>query len=342
MPGWRRVAEKTLVIYRLGSLGDTVVALPCFHAIARAYPDHRRLVLTNEPVAGNAPALESVLSGSGLIHGVLTYQVGTRSRAQLLRLLLKLRATGADRGVYLAAPRGLDAVKRDLRFLRWGGVRKIVGAPTSADLHDRLEESPGVYEPEASRLARTLAPLEAIDLEDRANWDLRLTEAERNTATTELAPLEGRPFVAVNIGGKAAINDWGRDRWHALFDQLGPDLSDHAVVGIGAPGDLGRTQRLLRHWPGRGLNLCGRLNPRQSAAVLSHARFFLGHDSGPMHLAAASGAPTIGLFGNNNPPRIWHPYGPGNVAIHDMRGVEHIAVEEVRAAVLAMARGRIA
>lgn len=328
----------SIVIYRLGSLGDTVVALPCFHEIARRFPDHRRLVLTNEPVSGAAPALESVLESSGLIHGVLTYSVGERTRSQLLRLMLKLRATGAKTMIYLAAGRGQEAIRRDLRFFRLAGFNKIIGAPTTADLHEpRFDPATGLYEPEAARLARAMAPLGGIDLADRGNWDLRLTEYEHARAASELAGLNGKPFLAVNIGGKASINDWGLKNWKALFRTIASALPGYAAVAIGAPGDMAKSERLLTAWPSTRLNLCGRLNPRQSAAVLARARFFIGHDSGPMHLAASTGAPTLGLFGNNNPPGIWFPYGPACQAVYDVRGVAAITVEQVGDAVLSLA-----
>ena len=332
--------QPALIIYRLGSLGDTVVALPCFHAIARRYPNYRRIVLTNEPVSTAAPTLQAVLEQSGLIDDVLTYKVGERSRSRLLRLLLKIRATGARDMVYLTAGRGIETVKRDLRFFRMCGLRRICAAPVTPDLHDHLPDPGGEsFEPEAERLVRTIEALDDVDLTDRANWNLRLTQAEHEAAQRALAPLDGKPFFVFNVGGKAQINDWGQSRWRALFQQLNGELGNLSAVGVGGVGDFGRTQRLCNVWAGAGLALCGGLTPRQSAAVLSRSRFFVGHDSGPMHLAAATGIPTLGLFGNNNPPRIWHPYGPRTKAIHDMRGIEAIEIETVIEAILALAKG---
>ena len=57
-----------IVVYRLGSLGDTVVALPCLHRVAQAFPDAERIVLTNFPVSSKAAPLEAILGGSGLVH----------------------------------------------------------------------------------------------------------------------------------------------------------------------------------------------------------------------------------------------------------------------------------
>ena len=79
MTGRETLTKQRVVIYRLGSLGDTVVALPCFHKVAKAFPDAERIVLTNVPVSSNAAPVETILGGSGLIHATLAYPIGTRS-----------------------------------------------------------------------------------------------------------------------------------------------------------------------------------------------------------------------------------------------------------------------
>jgi ADP-heptose:LPS heptosyltransferase len=53
------------------------------------------------------------------------------------------------------------------------------------------------------------------------------------------------------------------------------------------------------------------LNLKQQAAVYARCALVITNDSGPMHVAAAMGAPTLGLFCPNTPAR-WAPYGPGN------------------------------
>jgi heptosyltransferase III len=65
---------------------------------------------------------------------------------------------------------------------------------------------------------------------------------------------------------------------------------------------------------------------------MSRAVAFVGHDSGPMHLAAAVGVRCVGMFGNFNRPKWWHPYGAQHRIIHDMRGVLAITPSEVFAA----------
>ena len=329
-----------VIIYRLGSMGDTVVALPCFRKIAEVFPDRRRMVLTNVPVASNAAALDLMLRPSGLIDDIIDYPVGLRSPRLILDLARRIRATGADTLIYLSEPRGGGlSVARDVVFFRLCGLRTIIGAPSTADLRDHRPDPDGQgVEPEAERLVRNLAPLGPIDLNDRANWDLGLTPGELAVAEKALAPLHGQPFFAINVGGKLASKDWGEENWRRLIDQLAQSLKSFALVAVGAQSDAAQSAAILRAWPGSSINLSGDLAPRETAAVLRQARLFVGHDSGPMHLAATVGTPTVGLFGDYCEPRIWHPYGPGHRPVHNGRGVQEISVEEIHRAVLAVVR----
>jgi ADP-heptose:LPS heptosyltransferase len=81
------------------------------------------------------------------------------------------------------------------------------------------------------------------------------------------------------------------------------------------------------------VNACGRLSPRESAAAMRHAEAFIGHDSGPLHLAAAAGVSCVGLFGDINQPQRWHPPGSRHRIIHRMSGLHSITVPEVVSAV---------
>jgi ADP-heptose:LPS heptosyltransferase len=57
------------------------------------------------------------------------------------------------------------------------------------------------------------------------------------------------------------------------------------------------------------VNLCGKLSPRETAAVFQYASVFLGPDSGPMHLAACAGVPCVIAFSARGLPGVWYPAG---------------------------------
>jgi ADP-heptose:LPS heptosyltransferase len=114
----KRLIMKRIVIYRLGSIGDTVIALPCFKLIRSSYPNHEILVLTNVPVSDKTAPLISVLGDNHqLVDEVIAYPVGTRSLRVLWKLAMHLRALKADALIYLMADRSAFSAWRDWFFL---------------------------------------------------------------------------------------------------------------------------------------------------------------------------------------------------------------------------------
>jgi ADP-heptose:LPS heptosyltransferase len=328
--------SRPVVIFRLGSLGDTVVALPCFRLIADRFAQTKRIALTNMPHVKEAVPLESILFDGGFIDDCIGYPLRMRDVGALIELRRKLRATGADTLVYLQRRIRLWHVHRDILFFRACGFRQIVGAPLTADLNfGRVDPATGDIEQEASRLARCMAPLGKIDLDDPAAWDLRLTARERARADELLEPLEGKPFLAISVGGKLAVQDWGDGNWSELLRRVAPKLA-LPLVFVGGADDSARSLRLAASWTAPVLDACGRLTPRETAALLRRAALFVGHDSGPMHLAAAGGLRCVSLFGSRDPPRIWHPVGRHHRTFHDVRGVTNITPDAVASAVLAV------
>jgi ADP-heptose:LPS heptosyltransferase len=328
-----------VLIYRLGSLGDTLVALPALHLVARAFPDAERHLLTNIPVHAKAPAAASILRHTDLVHDYLRYPVGTRSPRALLALAWQLRRWRPQVLVYLAAARGLRAAGRDALFFRLCRISHQIGVPVTPDLQQNLLDPAGEREPEAARLARALASLGDARLDDPESWSLHLTPAEIARARQALVPAGDRPILAVSVGTKVQSKDWGRDNWRALLGRLVHRHPRYALVLLGAADEHALSAIAASDWYGLGtgpvLNLCGQLCPRESAAVLAHARLFLGHDSGPMHLAAAVQTPCVAIFAARNLPRVWFPFGDQHRVLYHPTacagcGLETCVVEQKR------------
>jgi len=322
--------QPSLVIFRIGSIGDTVVALPCFHAIARAFAEHRRVLLTNVADSAKASTVETLLDGTGLIDETLHFPVGAGRVAYFMALARRLRQLRPEALVYLAPrPTGFP-LHRDLVFFRAAGVRRILGAPTSA--HARAcaaDPASGELEYEAVRLARTLGAAIPVDLSP-ANWDLHLSAAEAKTAIERLSRLpDGEPWLAVAAGAKAREKDWGEENWATLISLLARRARSLSLVFVGARDEWSLADRLGRLSPRPFVNLCGALTPRESAAVLARCDAALCHDGGPMHLAATQGTPCVALFGNYNAPHQWFPFGEHHRVIYEPRGIRAIRPERV-------------
>ncbi|HEY0185334.1 MAG TPA: glycosyltransferase family 9 protein [Rhodopila sp.] len=110
---------------------------------------------------------------------------------------------------------------------------------------------------------------------------------------------EDRPIIALAPTANWGPKVWPADRFAAAFRGVSAALLPNAIaVVLGGPGPAERAmaEPLLTALP-EAIDLVGTVSLPQAAAVLQRAALFIGNDSGLMHLSAAAGAPTVGLFG---------------------------------------------
>ena len=301
-----------VLIYRVGSIGDFVIALPCFHAVRRRYPNAQIALLTNMPADARASFASCVLENTGLVDKILPYS----APLSVLEVRRQIRSFSPGLLVYLADRLSAASSYRDYAFFRWAcGVKRCVGIPflPSEQKIRPPKVKGGLWESEAARLARCLAPhFGAIDVSDAKNCDLRLSPRECAEAESVLrgglaSQFGQMPILGLSIGTKQLSNDWGIANWRAVLEGL--RNLPVALVFLGGDYDRSPSQTLVETWKGPAANLCGSVSPRVSAAILRHVALFLCHDSGPMHLAAAVGTPCIAVFSRLFPPGRWYPFG---------------------------------
>jgi ADP-heptose:LPS heptosyltransferase len=304
-----------ILIYRLGSLGDTVVALPALHLVRRVFPHAQLSLLTNKPVASKAAAMESVL-GSDFFAEVMDYPVGTRNPAKLLAVAKRIRAGNFDALVNLAAARGRLKALRDRMFFRLCGVRNTFGFPRErGDFEVSLRPDGQLYEAESFRLLKRLRALGEPSLDDPSSWELNLKQEELQKAEA-LIRSPSQPVLVACFGTKAQANDWEEEHWTKLLEKLRSRLPAWRLFTIGSADEGALAARCSASWGEAFTNMCGQLAPRESAGLLQRAKLFLGHDSGPMHLAAAVGTPCVAIFSARNPPGQWFPFGFGHKCLY--------------------------
>jgi heptosyltransferase III len=323
----RRIVR--ILIHRLGSLGDVVVTLPSFRVVRQAYPSAHITVLTNPPVSEKAAPLESIVAGMGLFDDTLHYPMASRDYRQLAKLHREIRRRRFDLYISLTHGRHIRSSLRDFVYFRTCGIPRIIGLPFA--LRDRVPAIAGdgpLYESEAARMLRRVRPAaptlaDTVDLSDPRWTDLQLTPAELEEGARALAAAGITvDFIVASVGTKWSQNEWGADRWSELISRLGQLYPQRALVLVGSADEAERCDRLLQCWPGPRANLCGKFGPRSSSAVMSRARVFLGHDSGPMHLAAASGIRCVAIFSTLNPPGRWFPLGHGHMPLYPECGYD--------------------
>jgi ADP-heptose:LPS heptosyltransferase len=339
---------KKILVYRTGSLGDSIITLPCFHKIRKDFPGAYIVLLTNKPGVSKAAPMESILGSGYFFDEVLNYPVGVRNPLVLVQLILQLRSMKFDLMINLTTTRLTKAsALRDLYFFKLAGIKKLVGFPTAEEnVEVRIDPETGEQEWESKRLARRLSYFGNIPLEDDAYWDLRFTKEELQEASSVLHPYNKRQVIAICAGTKMQSKDWGRENWLRLIGNLKKKYPGWVLVMIGAPDELALSEELLTAWDGDGVNLCGKTSPRVSGAVMKHASLFVGHDSGPMHLAACVGTPCVAIFSSRNLPRQWFPRGEHNRIIYhavDCGGCRlEVCIEQAKKCILSITVDEVA
>jgi len=294
-----------IAVLRSGGLGDLVVAEPALAAVRAAYP------LAEISLLG-APHHAALVAG----------RPGPWDRFVDVPLVPGVRL-GSDPDAGAADVEAWCAGQRDHRYdlalqLHGGGG---FSNPLVRRLGARLTAGPAA--PGAERLDRWL-PYAAMQL-DGLRWletvalvgappvrlepALVVLPAERAAARRLLgAPV--RPVVAVHPGASEARRRWPVERLAAVADTLA-DLGA-AVLLLGGPGDEALVQGVRRALRAEPLIAPAGTPLPVLLGLLAECALLLGNDSGPRHLAAAVGTPTVGVFSAPNLAdvaplfRTWH------------------------------------
>lgn len=120
-------------------------------------------------------------------------------------------------------------------------------------------------------------------------------------------------FIAVHAGASFKGRQWQPERFAEAIDEIVAD-SGLGIALVGGPDEREAAARIIARTAAPVVDLVGSLSLETLLAVLKQARLFLGNESGPMHMAAATGTPVVGLFGLTHPSR-WGPVGVPSIGL---------------------------
>jgi ADP-heptose:LPS heptosyltransferase len=308
---------KRILVYHNASLGDAIVALPALKLIRKTFKESTIFLLTVEHHNIKATQAEKILVNTNLIDGYILLKDNYKTISRLIKLRNDIRTFRPDCLVYLNEPRNQFKLIRDYLMFKFFGIKEIIGINFSKSGRELEKIEDGQYENISHFLGRKISNLGSIDFSDPSNFALNLTSEEHSKANQILAQItKSQPIISISIGTKFASNHWGDDLWEKFLSLLASKYPNHYLISIGSSDEFDRTENLLRSWKNRSLNLCGALSIRESAAVISQCVVFVGHDSGPIHLASSVETPCVGIYGSRNLPGIWFPAGKTNQIIY--------------------------
>jgi len=296
-----RVPAERILIVLLGAIGDVTRALPLAQRVRHGYPG-ARIVWAVEPAAAG------VLQHHGAIDEVLVFDRMGWARA-VVPFLRRVRAGRPELTLDLQchlksgviswasrAPVRLGFHRRNSREGNW--MFNTHHVPPMPHFSSKLEQ----FLQFADWLALPSVPV-TFGLEPTTEEARRVEQLLRDVP---------RPFVAAFVGSSCESRLWFPDRTAAVADALA--ARGCATVLVGGPGDVAFAEAVVGQVRHAVTNLVGRTTLRDLVGIFQRARLAWGPDSGPMHLAAASGVRVVSLWGATSATRS-APWGSGDGVI---------------------------
>jgi len=307
-----------ILIYRRGSIGDAIVSIPALNLLRHRYTDSEIRILTNQPVMERAAPLASILEKTALCDGIFTLPPGGGGFQALREAKAKIASWGPDTVIYLSEPSRPLGLLREYLFFRSCGIRRHVGFPWGSTFRTYREKKRSLWESETERLLRVIQS----DGASAPDWSFEYTPQDISEADNITCEWDrNSQFIALSVGAKLPDKDWGDKNWRAVLSHLADKSPNFGMMAIGAIEEKARFENLLADWPGPVLNLCGRTSPLVSSLAMRDAAFYLGHDSGPMHLAALAKVRCVAVFSARAKPGVWFPHGEGHEILYPWNNV---------------------
>ncbi|MFQ5428324.1 MAG: putative lipopolysaccharide heptosyltransferase III [Thermodesulfobacteriota bacterium] len=291
---------KKILVIKLRNIGDVLLIVPAIRALKETFPLARISVLVNP---GTAP----MLTGNPLVDEVIVQERGSEKGklAEKVRgglgFMKSLRAKGFDMTVDLTGgDRGaLTGFAAGARY-RLGPHPGGKGFKGKKYFYTHIAPSPPAM---THTVLRNLSILQCFGIDTKNLTVDFFTTEEDEAAVSAVLKQEGlvgdgkKPFVHVHpvsrwlfkcppAGFLASLLDHISAEGMPVVMTSGPDERELALVR-----EIARLMQQDVH------NLSGVLSLKGLGALSARSAFFFGVDSAPMHIAAASGVPVVGLFG---------------------------------------------
>jgi len=338
------------LMVRLSSIGDIVHALPAAAALAETFPQAQihwavencyALLLEGNPHLHRVVGLDTL--------GWRKHLNSTATWRKISDAVSDLRRTSYDaaldfQGLWKSAVVGWLSRTHE----RIGFAERCLREPSAATLYTQRvtpREHVHVVEENLALVARLGAHTQ------RWQFPLPWNDGDDAYVDVQLAALSAENFIVINPGGGWRSKCWSPENYAALIRQLVGVLPEHILL-TGSPKEEPMIGEILQNAGSQRAHYFPSTLV-QFIALARRARLFIGGDTGPLHLAAAVGAPIVGIYGPTDPVRNG-PFAADDIAVSNRGTINHtrrgknpaylpgVSVESVVAAVekrLARAHG---
>lgn len=293
-----------ILLMRTDHLGDMLLTLPMATAIKTAWPTCRISVLAsaaNAAAAGHHPHVD---------HVEIDPQESKDSNLTGVRELAhRLRALQCDAAV-IVHPTPRLAVAAYLARIpnRVGTAFRAYSILFNRRVRQHRRGVTGKHEAELN-----IELLQALGIEaspaQPSPWRIDGEDREWVGQLLQECGLEPQRFAVLHPGSAGSAMNWAAEQYAQLGRALAATGTSVAITG--GPGEVALTRQVVDAIGPTAVDLGGRMNLAQLAALLAQAAVYVGSSTGPTHLAAAVGTPVVGLYPplRSTLPQRWRPLG---------------------------------
>ena len=312
---WR--SARRLLVVRLDNLGDVLLATPAIRAVGSAIPE-AHIALLASPVGAQAGRLNDDIDEVIVYEApwVDPWQQLPHDPAREQAMIERLGEGRFDAAIIFTSFRQSPLPAAYLCYLAGIPLRLAASnyAPGSLLTTRHRHAEPSMHEVE-----RGLDLVGAVGIppaETRLVLDLP-AESRRNAQRRRMALAgtpgrdPGRPLVVVHPGCSMPARAYPAERYVEVIDTLAAGLNATvALTGVEAERELTAriTTELSPAARARTHDLAGDLAFADVCALIAEADLAVTNNTGPMHVAAATGTPVVALFALTNPPEQWRPW----------------------------------
>lgn len=296
-----------ILVVRQSAIGDCVLTIPMVGALRQAYPDatiHWLVEASTAPLLHNHPWLDDLITvPKGWI----------KQPRELLRVARRLRGESYD---LVIDPQSL--LKSAVAVLLSRAKRRIGFAPPQAREKSHWFTTDRVVcrsQHIVQKHLELLTPLGIDIAEPRFCFPEFNESRQRIREFTERSQLTHDNWYAIFAGASWPSKRWEPDRFAEVARRVAAEQGWRAVVAWGSPAEHEVARKIVADSDGAAV-LAGKLSLPDLQVLLEQSQFYVGADTGPMHIAAASGKSCVGLFGPTKPEQCG-PFGSDHVVIQD-------------------------
>ena len=301
-----------ILITRLSHIGDCILTLPMLNAIRRMYPD----AFIGWAIESPTHKLLDLHSG---IDELILIPKGWAGKPSCWRELRgRLRQYQFDiaidpQGITKSAALGwISGAKKRI------GIRGRWGRELSPLLNNCLVETQGSHLVDRSLelIGELGGESSTADSADKQTVEFGLPICEQSNASLDKSldrSTLGNFFALINPGGSWASKRWEIERFGAVASYLKRQQGMMSLIVWAGEQEREMAQTIHEFDPEASV-IAPKTDLRELAVLCDRAAFFIGSDTGPMHMATAMGTPCIGLYGPTRPEESG-AYGPQNIAI---------------------------